>query len=529
VRLFGTSTYGRQEILILEYLSEGALSRHLSDDDKRKRLYPSVRIRVMYKIALALHCLRNEGEKYHLLHGDVKSANICLDGDFSPKLIDWGLSKIKVVEGRDQFLSIAPTMFNNHNDGAGTFGYMCPKYKQGLIDEYEGACDVYSFGVVMFELITGRLVAEGDLVQMYKTAEKLSENVDPIFAGAWSGALFDLCQLALSCVEYELTDRPSLEDIILKLSCIRIKFKESRREKLKSIIQRVIQKARNGDIDVDTQEPQDDLPSSTETTSACHECSSLIPMNEESSNRAVDLEMIHQMTAIKQRLALLEGSARDAEIQKLTEKLENLEKEADEAREFRRTVWKILTVVVTENHPCPRFVVVKPLSVDSSNWSFQRLLNNEAIVYFICERSYESVEAFKVKITHEWVKKAAPVLQITWEILKKGSAFMIPMGDILGGVADALVTMTTSLLQGGCPTFDPSFLIELATGTSQTGPVAGPSARHDMYEVTKGYYSTFAEMALQPENDAWRSKMCAVPSSEGGHKWVKTEYSQIIS
>ena len=101
VRLYATSIVETDDILVLEYLPEGDVSQHLRNEEKRKRLHPSIRFNIMFKVALELHCLHRGGDgdtegqerKYLLYHGDIKAANICLDAKFSPKLIDCGLAK----------------------------------------------------------------------------------------------------------------------------------------------------------------------------------------------------------------------------------------------------------------------------------------------------------------------------------------------------------------------------------------------------------------------------------------------------
>lgn len=40
--------------------------------------------------------------------------------------------------------------------GAGTDGYICPDYNNGLVD-YSEPCEVYSFGIVLAELLCGKL------------------------------------------------------------------------------------------------------------------------------------------------------------------------------------------------------------------------------------------------------------------------------------------------------------------------------------------------------------------------------------
>ena len=107
---------------------------------------------------------------------NIKSSNICLDTNYTAKLIDCGLAKFDVAMGGGTVvrrnISMAETLIiNTAQFVMGTSGYMCPHYAKGFV-EYQAECDVYSFGVVMLELITGSLQnTNGDLILMYTTAK----------------------------------------------------------------------------------------------------------------------------------------------------------------------------------------------------------------------------------------------------------------------------------------------------------------------------------------------------------------------
>lgn len=78
-----------------------------------------------------------------ITHRDIKSANIIIDKEHRPKILDFGLA---AVQG-DAMLTKAGTTF-------GTVAYMSPEQAQG--QEIDHRSDIFSFGVVMYELIAGR-------------------------------------------------------------------------------------------------------------------------------------------------------------------------------------------------------------------------------------------------------------------------------------------------------------------------------------------------------------------------------------
>lgn len=78
-----------------------------------------------------------------IVHRDIKTANILLDIDRRPKIVDFGLA---TIQGGEKLTKIGSTI--------GTVAYMSPEQAQG--GEVDQRSDLFSFGVVLYELIAGR-------------------------------------------------------------------------------------------------------------------------------------------------------------------------------------------------------------------------------------------------------------------------------------------------------------------------------------------------------------------------------------
>ncbi|XP_024967603.1 probable LRR receptor-like serine/threonine-protein kinase At5g48740 [Cynara cardunculus var. scolymus] len=144
VSLEGYCHEPKQQILVYEYLPGGSLADNIyGANSKRKTLSWVCRLKIAIDAAKGLDYLHNRSEP-RIIHRDVKSSNILLDGDLNAKVCDFGLSK-QVTQAD---VSHVTTMVK------GTAGYLDPEYyaTQQLTEK----SDVYSFGVVLLELICGR-------------------------------------------------------------------------------------------------------------------------------------------------------------------------------------------------------------------------------------------------------------------------------------------------------------------------------------------------------------------------------------
>ena len=128
--------------IVMKYVSGQSLEELLA---RGPLPIPQVR-HILHEAALAL----GHAHRRHIVHRDVKPANIMLDDDGRVVLTDFGISK--AVEGTTQLTGTGTII--------GTPQYMAPEQAKGR--EVDGRTDQYALAIVGYRALTGELPFEGD-------------------------------------------------------------------------------------------------------------------------------------------------------------------------------------------------------------------------------------------------------------------------------------------------------------------------------------------------------------------------------
>ncbi|KAF3455562.1 hypothetical protein FNV43_RR00194 [Rhamnella rubrinervis] len=147
IKLYGFCLQTRHSFLVYEFMERGSLAKILTDNGKATELEWAARVNVVKGLANAISYMHHECCPC-VVHRDISSKNVLLDGDYEAHLSDFGSAR-----------TVDPDS-SNWTSFAGTFGYAAPELAYTM--EVNEKCDVYSFGIVTLEVIMGS--HPGDLI-----------------------------------------------------------------------------------------------------------------------------------------------------------------------------------------------------------------------------------------------------------------------------------------------------------------------------------------------------------------------------
>ncbi|KAG9445108.1 hypothetical protein H6P81_016448 [Aristolochia fimbriata] len=206
VSLHGYSLSPHGNLLFYDYMENGSLWDLLHGPSKKVKLDWDARLKIAVGAAQGLAYLHHDCNP-RIIHRDVKSSNILLDGNFDAHLSDFGIAKC---------ISSCKTHASTYV--MGTIGYIDPEYAR--TSRLNEKSDVYSFGIVLLELLTGKKAVdnEANLHQLI-----LSKADDDTVMDAVDSEVSVTCtdlnlvkktfQLALLCTKRHPSERPTMHEV----------------------------------------------------------------------------------------------------------------------------------------------------------------------------------------------------------------------------------------------------------------------------------------------------------------------------
>ncbi|CAL5412050.1 unnamed protein product [Camellia sinensis] len=132
-----------EKILIYEFVTNLSLDHFIFDSINHAHLDWDRRYKIIGGIARGLLYL-HEDSRLRTIHRDLKTSNVLLDAEMNPKISDFGLARLFVLDETQ----------GNTSRVMGTNGYMAPKYI--IHGQFSVKSDVFSFGVLILEIVSGR-------------------------------------------------------------------------------------------------------------------------------------------------------------------------------------------------------------------------------------------------------------------------------------------------------------------------------------------------------------------------------------
>jgi len=215
VKLLGCCLETEFPLLVYEFISNGTIFEHLHDHNQSSiKLAWKTRLRIATETAGALAYLHSAAST-PIIHRDVKTSNILLDGNLTAKVADFGASRIVPLD-QSQITTLVQ----------GTLGYLDPEYFQ--TSQLTAKSDVYSFGVVLAELLTGKKAfsferPEDDrslgvyFVSSLKDGRLLYIVEKQIIDEGNVEQIKEVAYIAERCLRLKREERPKMKDVAMEL------------------------------------------------------------------------------------------------------------------------------------------------------------------------------------------------------------------------------------------------------------------------------------------------------------------------
>jgi Protein kinase domain len=195
--VFDVGSEGDVEFVVTELLQGHTLRRRLAEGGA---LAPKRALELAVQIARGLAAAHERG----IVHRDLKPENLFVIEDGRVKILDFGLARREIPEGRsglETVVATQPGMF------VGTAGYASPEQVEGA--PATPRSDLFALGIVLHEMLTGRRPFERPTA--YETLAAILRD-DPPPLDAVAGLPPGVASVIERCLAKRPADRPGSAD-----------------------------------------------------------------------------------------------------------------------------------------------------------------------------------------------------------------------------------------------------------------------------------------------------------------------------
>eukprot|EP00253_Pinus_taeda_P024359 PITA_24359 len=249
VRMVGVCSSLQVKSLIMEFMSQGNLDKHLHCRENNCRLDLKRRLSILKDVAHGMAYLHHHCSSA-IVHCDLKPSNVLLDETMTAHVGDFGISRLI----NDSAAAAASGDTSSHV--IGSVGYIAPEYGTGGRPSMKG--DVYSYGILVLEMITGKKPTDSVLSEEEQSLQswvgnafpdRLLEVIDTTlveeirmeeedvseFMG--HGIVVLLAKIGLMCSKGDPHERPTLREVEASLEQLVAKIHKNSENELNRIVQ----------------------------------------------------------------------------------------------------------------------------------------------------------------------------------------------------------------------------------------------------------------------------------------------------
>lgn len=188
VQFIGACTKPPNLSIVTEFMSGGSVYEYLQK--QKAAMKPATLLKIACDVAKGMDYLHQN----HIIHRDLKAANLLMDENEVVKVADFGVARVQANTG----VMTAET---------GTYRWMAPEVIEHR--PYDHKADIFSYGIVLWELLTGKL-PYADLTPLQAAVGVVQKGLRPTIPRGTNSRLAELME---RCWHTNPTERPEFSEI----------------------------------------------------------------------------------------------------------------------------------------------------------------------------------------------------------------------------------------------------------------------------------------------------------------------------